>query len=98
MCKKKEKKSQKQTIKEKQKNQRKKKMRQNENKAKNISKKFVKVTMKRKDLYNLSNLQSYNVSIIILFLKEAMEETVAMESGGLKIPCSFYGYYYSWNN
>ena len=73
-------------------------MRQNENKAKNVSKKFVKVTMKRKDLYNLSNLQSYNVSIIILFLKEAMEETVAMESGGLKIPCSFYGYYYSWNN
>ena len=32
-------------------------MRQNENKAKNISKKFVKVTMKRKDLYNLSNLE-----------------------------------------
>ena len=33
------------------------KMRQNENKAKNVSKKFVKVTMKRKDLYNLSNLE-----------------------------------------
>ena len=32
-------------------------MRQNENKAKNVSKKFVKVTMKRKDLYNLSNLE-----------------------------------------
>ena len=31
------------------------KIRQNENKAKNVSKKFVKVTMKRKDLYNLSN-------------------------------------------
>ena len=44
-------------------------------KAKNVSKKFVKVTMKRNDLYNLSNLQSYNVSIISLFLKEAMEET-----------------------
>ena len=44
-------------IKEKQKNQRKRKTRQNQNKAKNGSKKFVKVTMKRKDLYNLSNLQ-----------------------------------------
>ena len=33
------------------------KMRQNENEAKNVSKKFVKVTMKRKDLYNLSNLE-----------------------------------------
>ena len=31
-------------------------MRQNENKAKNVSNNFVKVTMKRKDLYNLSNL------------------------------------------
>ena len=41
----------------KQKNQRKEKMRQNENKAKNVSKKFVKVTMKRKYLYNLSNLE-----------------------------------------
>ena len=46
-----------QTIKEKQKNQRKKKMRQNENKAKKVSKKFVKLTMKRKDLYNPSNLE-----------------------------------------
>ena len=43
-------------------------------KAKNVSKKFVKVTMKRKDLYNLLKLQSYNVSIIVLLLKEAMEE------------------------
>ena len=42
--------------KKKQKNQRKKKMRQNENKAKKVSKKFVKVTMKRKDLYNLLDL------------------------------------------
>ena len=32
-------------------------MRQNENKAKNVSNKFVKATMKRKDLYNLSNLE-----------------------------------------
>ena len=32
-------------------------MRQNENKAKNVSKKFVQGTMKRKDLYNLSNLE-----------------------------------------
>ena len=32
-------------------------MSQNENEAKNVSKKFVKVTMKRKDLYNLSNLE-----------------------------------------
>ena len=47
----------KQTIKENQKNQRKKKMRQNENKAKKVSKKFVKLTMKRKDLYNQSNLE-----------------------------------------
>ena len=45
------------TIKEKQKNQRKKKIRQIENKTKNVSKKFVKVTMKRKDLYNLSNIE-----------------------------------------
>ena len=51
------KKSWKQRIKENQKNQRKKKMRQNENEAKNVSEKFVKVTMKRKDLYNLSNLE-----------------------------------------
>ena len=51
------KKPKKKAIKEKQKNQRNKKMRQNENKAKNVSKKFVKVTMKRKDLYNLSNLE-----------------------------------------
>ena len=56
-CAKKREKNRKQTTKEKQKNQRKKKMRQNENKAKNVSKKFVKVTMKRKDLYNLSNLE-----------------------------------------
>ena len=47
----------KQTIKENQKNQRKKKMRQNENKAKKVSKKFVKLTLKRKDLYNQSNLE-----------------------------------------
>ena len=32
-------------------------MRQNGNKAKKVSKKFVKVTMKRKDLYNLSKLK-----------------------------------------
>ena len=31
-------------------------MRQNEN-SENVSKKFVNVTMKRKDLYNLSNLE-----------------------------------------
>ena len=54
---KKDKKTRKQTIKENQKNQAKKKMRQNENKTKNVSQKFVKVTMKRKDLHNLSNLE-----------------------------------------
>ena len=32
-------------------------MRQNEKKAKNVSKKFVKVTIKRKVLYNLSSLE-----------------------------------------
>ena len=51
------KKSRKQTIKQKQKNQGKKKIRQKENKAKKVSKKFVKVTVKRKDICNLSNLE-----------------------------------------
>ena len=32
-------------------------MRQNENKARKVSKKVVKVTMERKDLYNTSNLE-----------------------------------------
>ena len=50
-------KSRKQTIKQKQKNQGKKKIRQKENKAKKVSKKFVKVTVKRKDICNLSNLE-----------------------------------------
>ena len=45
------------TIKQKQKNQGKKKIRQKENKAKKVSKKFVKVTVKRKDICNLSNLE-----------------------------------------
>ena len=51
-------KSRKQTIKQKQKNQGKKKIRQKENKAKKVSKKFDKVTVKRKDMCNLSNLES----------------------------------------
>ena len=32
-------------------------MRQNENKAKKVLKKFFKDIMKRKDIYNLSNLE-----------------------------------------
>ena len=45
-------KSRKQTIKQKQENQGKKKPKQ-----KKVSKKFVKVTVKRKDICNLSNLE-----------------------------------------
>ena len=44
-------------CKKKQKNQGKKKIRQKENKAKKVSKKFDKVTVKRKDICNLSNLE-----------------------------------------
>ena len=50
-------KSRKQIIKQKQKNQGKKKIKQKENKAKKVSKKFDKVTVKRKDMWNLSNLE-----------------------------------------
>ena len=50
-------KSRKQIIKQKQKNQGKKKIQQKENKAKKVSKKFDKVTVKRKDMWNLSNLE-----------------------------------------
>ena len=50
-------KSRKQTIQQKHKNQGKKKIKQKENKAKKVSKKFDKVTVKRKDMCNLSNLE-----------------------------------------
>ena len=61
-------KSRKQTVKQKQKNQGKKKIRQKENKAKKVSKKFVKVTVKRKDIEGILKLKikikQYSVSAL----------------------------------